>query len=166
MSVKVTKVLFLCTGNSARSIMAEAVMNKEGAGKFDAFSAGSHPVGSVNPYALDLLTAKGCTVEDLRSISWDEFTGPAAPAFDFIFTVCDNAAGEVCPVGSGHPMTAHWGLRDPAAVAGSDADKRAAFAAAYGEIESRVRAFMKLPLDSLDFPALQRELEAVGERVR
>jgi arsenate reductase len=146
MSAKGTTVLFLCTGNSARSIMAEAIMNKEGAGKFKAFSAGSAPVGSVNPFALELL----------RSSPFN---------FDFVFTVCGNAAAEVCPVWPGRPMTAHWGIADPAAIAGSDADKRAGFAAAFDEIGSRVRAFMALPLGSLDRTALQREIEALGEKV-
>jgi protein-tyrosine-phosphatase len=165
MSVKVTTVLYLCTGNSARSIMAEAIMNKEGAGRFQAFSAGSVPAGLVNPFVLELLKAKGCALEGLRSKSWDEFSGGSAPDFDFVFTVCDNAAAEVCPLWPGRPMTAHWGLRDPAAVTGSDADKRAAFAAAFDEIANRVRAFMKLPLDSLGQSALQREIEALGEMV-
>jgi arsenate reductase len=145
--------------------MAEAIMNKEGAGRFQAFSAGSVPVGSVNPFALELLKAKGCALEGLRSKSWDEYSGNSAPDFDFVFTVCDNAAAEACPVWPGRPMTAHWGLRDPAAVTGSDADKRAAFAAAFDEIGTRVRAFMNLPLDSLGQSALQREIEALGEMV-
>ena len=165
MSVKVHTVLFLCTGNSARSIMAEAIMNKEGAGRFKAFSAGSTPVGSVNAFALELLKAKGHPVETLRSKSWDEFSGSSSFDFDFVFTVCDNAAATVCPVWPGRPMTAHWGLDDPAAAAGSDADKHAAFAAAFDEIGNRVRAFMKLPLDSLDQSALQREIKALGEMV-
>jgi arsenate reductase len=161
MSAKVTTVLFLCTGNSARSIMAEAIMNEEGAGKFKGFSAGSTPVGSVNPFALELLKARGYRMEGLHSKSWDEFSGSLAPEIDFVFTVCDNAAGEICPVWPGRPMTAHWGLRDPAAAVGSDADKRAAF----DEIRGRVRAFMKLPLETLDRRALQRALEALAEKV-
>jgi arsenate reductase len=165
MSAKGTTVLFLCTGNSARSIMAEAIMNKEGAGKFKAFSAGSAPVGSVNPFALELLKINGYPVEALRSKSWDEFSGSSPFNFDFVFTVCGNAAAEVCPVWPGRPMTAHWGIADPAAIAGSDADKRAGFAAAFDEIGSRVRAFMALPLGSLDRTALQREIEALGEKV-
>lgn len=163
--MKVTTVLYLCTGNSARSIMAEAIMNEGGAGRFQAFSAGSAPVGSVNPFALELLKGRGYSVEALRSKSWDEFSRSSAPDFDFVFTVCDNAAAEVCPVWPGRPMRAHWGLSDPAAVTGSDADKRAAFAAAFDEIAKRVRAFMKLPLDYLDQSALQREIEALSGMV-
>lgn len=155
-------VLFLCTGNSARSILAEALLNRHGAGRFRAFSAGSFPTGRVNPFALALLKETGFPVEGLRSKSWDEFAHPGAPELDFIFTVCDNAAGEVCPVWPGHPITAHWGIPDPAAVEGSDADKRAAFMTAFLTLERRIRLLVSLPVGSLDRLALGQRLSDIG----
>jgi arsenate reductase len=155
-------VLILCTGNSARSILAEALINRWGAGRLRGFSAGSHPKGTVHPLALELLEQMNFPIADLRSKSWDEFAGPGAPTLDFIFTVCDNAAGEACPVWLGHPMTAHWGINDPAAVEGSDADKRNAFRAAFDALEKRIKAFIALPLDSLDRQALKHRLIEIG----
>lgn len=162
MSARTYKVLFLCTGNSARSILAEAILNHAGKGRFRAFSAGSHPAGKVNPWAIKLLKRQGLEVADLRSKSWDEFAAPGAPQLDFIFTVCDNAAGEVCPVWPGQPMTAHWGIEDPAAVAGSDEDKRRAFSRAFAEMNRRVSLFINLPLAKLDAMAIKRELDRIG----
>lgn len=159
---RVYNVLFLCTGNSARSILAEALLNAHAEGRFRAYSAGSRPTGRVNPYALELLASLGLPTEGLRSKAWDEFAAPGAPALDFVFTVCDNAAGEVCPVWPGQPMTAHWGLEDPAAVAGSEEDKRRAFARVSQYLQNRIRLFLSLPLSSLDSLALQRELDAIG----
>jgi len=155
-------VLFLCTGNSARSIMAEAILNAEGGGRFRAFSAGSRPAGAVNPHALDLLLRMGHDVTGLRSKSWDEFAGPGAPAFDFIFTVCDNAAGEACPVIPGTAATAHWGIPDPAAVTGSPAEVAVAFDDAYRMLAKRIGLFVALPLASLDRSALHHHLHAIG----
>ncbi len=162
MSDQFYNVLFLCTGNSARSILAEAILNHTGKGRFRAFSAGSHPAGKVNPLAIELLTRQGLSVIDLRSKSWDEFAAPGAPHVDFIFTVCDNAAGEVCPVWPGHPMTAHWGIEDPAAVEGSDEDKRRAFSKAFTEMNRRISLFTSLPLAKLDAMAIKRELDQIG----
>lgn len=159
---KVYHVLFLCTGNSARSIMAEKLMQHWGRGKFMAYSAGSFPTGKVNPYAIETLQAHGLSTEGLRSKSWDEFSGADAPHIDFIFTVCDNAAGEVCPIWPGHPMTAHWGVEDPAAVDGSDEDKRAAFRQASLYLENRIKLFAALPLDKLDRLATQQEIQRIG----
>jgi arsenate reductase len=139
----VRNVLFLCTGNSARSILAEAFLNSAGKGRFRAFSAGSHPTGKVNPFALDLLETKGIGTAGLRSKSWDEFAQPGAPKMDFVFTVCDSAAGEVCPVWPGHPAKAHWGVPDPAAVQGSDEQKRKAFLEAFTQLSNRIRLFME-----------------------
>jgi len=156
------KVLVLCTGNSARSILAEALINHLGAGRFRGFSAGSHPKGAVHPLALDLLKEMGLPTQGLRSKSWDEFARPGAASLDFVFTVCDNAAGEACLYWPGQPITAHWGLPDPAAVEGSDADKRRAFRAAFQALESRVRMFMSLPIASLDRSELQQRLKAIG----
>ena len=155
-------VLILCTGNSARSILAEALINRWGAGRFRGFSAGSHPKGAVHPLALELLERMEFPTADLRSKSWDEFAGPGAPTLDFIFTVCDNAAGEVCPVWLGHPMTAHWGINDPAAVEGSDADKRNAFREAFDALEKRIKAFVALPFASLDQQTLRHRLDEIG----
>jgi protein-tyrosine-phosphatase len=155
-------VLFLCTGNSARSIMAECVMNRLGAGRFAAWSAGSHPTGAVHPYALDLLAAVGHKTDALRSKSWDEFARPEAPAMDFVFTVCDNAAGEVCPVWPGQPMTAHWPLPDPAAAEGTEATRRAAFAEVYAMLGRRIGIFVALPMASLDRLTLQRRVREIG----
>jgi protein-tyrosine-phosphatase len=156
-------VLFLCTGNSARSIMAESILRQAGAGRFRAFSAGSHPAGRVNPFAIELLQRNRMPIDHLRSKNWDEFARPGAPQLDFVFTVCDNAAGEVCPVWPGQPMTAHWGIPDPAAVEGSDGDKRKAFADASRTLLNRIRIFASLPFDTLDRLSLQRKLDALGE---
>ena len=156
-------VLFLCTGNSARSILAEAYLNAAGKGRFIAHSAGSRPAGKVNPFALDLLSRNRMPTEGLRSKSWDEFAGPDAPRLDFVFTVCDNAAGEVCPIWPGQPIGAHWGVDDPAAVAGSDADKRRAFLRAYSELSNRINILMSLPLEKLDRLTLKRKLAEIGK---
>jgi arsenate reductase len=155
-------VLFLCTGNSARSILAEAVLNHRGAGRFTAFSAGSHPNGRVNPHALALLAKAGLPVEGLRSKSWDEFAAPGAPRLDFVFTVCDNAANEVCPLWPGQPVTAHWGLPDPAAVDGSEAEKEKAFRDTYVALERRIALFTSLPISGLDQLALTRKVAEIG----
>lgn len=155
-------VLFLCTGNSARSILAEVIMNQLGAGRFRGYSAGSFPKGEVNPFALDLLRQLNLPVDDLRSKSWDEFAKPGAPALNFVFTVCDNAAGEVCPVWPGQPMTAHWGIPDPAAAEGTDAQKSLAFREAFKSLENRLKAFTSLPLASIDRLSLQRRLDDIG----
>ena len=156
------RVLFLCTGNSARSIMAECAMNRWGAGRFVAFSAGSHPRGQVHPVALELLTQLGYSTEGLRSKSWDEFAGPDSPPLDFVFTVCDNAAGETCPVWPGRPVTAHWGFEDPAAFVGPPDAQRRLFARVYFELETRIKIFAGLPLEELDSPTLKRRLDEVG----
>jgi arsenate reductase len=155
-------VLFLCTGNSARSIMAESILNQVGGGRFRAYSAGSHPTGKVNPFALELLRASRMPVDGLRSKGWDEFAKPGAPALDFVFTVCDNAAGEVCPVWPGQPMTAHWGVPDPAAVTGSDDEKRHAFSEACRLLLNRIRVFTSLPLAKLDRFVLKKRLDDIG----
>jgi protein-tyrosine-phosphatase len=155
--------LFLCTGNSARSIMAEVILNRAGQGKFRAFSAGSQPKVQVHPYALDLLRKLNFDVSGVRSKSWQEFSGPAAPKLDFVFTVCDNAAAETCPVWPGQPMTAHWGVPDPAAAAGNEAEIRLAFADAFQMLSNRIDIFVALPLRSLDQLSLQRQLEAIGK---
>ena len=164
MSVRVYNILFLCTGNSARSIMAEALATQLGNGRFKAYSAGSKPGGTVNPFAIELVQQIGYPVENLRSKSWDEFAAPDAPHMDFIITVCDNAAGEECPFWPGKPNTAHWGFADPAAVEGSDDDKRREFQNIFMQITNRVRAFTSLPLAALDANAIQREMVAIGER--
>ena len=156
-------VLFLCTGNSARSILAEAYLNSAGRGRFVAHSAGSRPAGQVNPFALELLQKNRLDTERLRSKNWDEFARPGAPRMDFIFTVCDNAAGEVCPVWPGQPMTAHWGVPDPAAVQGSDDEKRKAFLHAFTELATRINLFTNLPLDKLDRLALKRKIDQIGK---
>jgi len=156
-------VLFLCTGNSARSILAEATLNAMGKGRFKAWSAGSHPAGKVNPYAIELLQKNRLSTEDLRSKSWDEFARADAPALDFVFTVCDNAAGELCPVWPGQPMTAHWGVPDPAAVEGSDEAKRKAFFTAWNQLQHRISIFVSLPLDKLDRLALKQRLDDIGK---
>jgi protein-tyrosine-phosphatase len=155
-------VLFLCTGNSARSILAEAVLNHEGKGRFSAFSAGSFPKGQVNPFALSLLKESGLPADGYRSKSWDEFAKPGAPKMDFIFTVCDAAAGEVCPVWPGHPVTAHWGMPDPAAVEGTDDDKRKAFRETARMLTNRIRLFVELPFDKLDRLKLRTRIEDIG----
>lgn len=156
-------VLFLCTGNSARSILAEAILNEVGKGLFRAYSAGSFPKGEVHPLALELLKKSGHPVDGLRSKSWDEFSVPDAPQMDFIFTVCDNAANEVCPVWPGHPMTAHWGLPDPAAVEGSETERRLAFAETYRMLGNRIRIFTSLPIRALDELSLHTRLKAIGQ---
>ena len=155
-------VLFLCTGNSARSILAESILNRAGAGRFVAYSAGSMPAGRVHPYALDLLRLQNYPTGSLRSKSWGEFAGPDAPRLDFVFTVCDNAANEVCPVWPGQPMTAHWGVPDPAAVEGTEAVKRAAFAETMRMLGTRISVFVSLPMTSLDRLTLQRRLDDIG----
>ena len=155
-------MLFLCTGNSVRSILAEQLLNHWGAGKFRGFSAGSHPKGEVHPIALELLRHMKLPTEGLRSKSWDEFAAPGAPTMDFVFTVCDNAAGEVCPYWPGQPMTAHWGVEDPAAAQGSDTDKWLAFRQAFRELESRIKIFTSLPIRTLDRAKLQARIDAIG----
>jgi len=156
-------VLFLCTGNSARSIMAEALLNRNGRGNFRAFSAGSQPKGRIHPFTLDLLRKLSFDVSGLRSKSWHEFTGPEAPKLDFVFTVCDNAAGETCPVWPGQPITAHWGIPDPAAATGNEAEVRLAFADALRMLANRISVFLGLPLRSLDQLSLQNQLRAIGK---
>ena len=155
-------VLFLCTGNSARSIMAEVLLNHLGKGRFQAFSAGSHPRGSVYPLAIATLMRNHLPVEGLRSKSWDEFAAPGAPPLDFVFTVCDHAAKETCPIWPGQPMTAHWGLPDPAAVEGNEALKRTAFAETYRMLANRLSIFVNLPIASLDKLSLQKRLDDIG----
>jgi arsenate reductase (thioredoxin) len=155
-------VLFLCTGNSARSIIAEAILNKVGAGKFRAYSAGSHPKGSVHPETLRLLQSLGYDIAGFRSKSWDEFTGPDAPGIDFVFTVCDNAAAEECPYWPGQPMTAHWGVPDPAAATGAPAEIALAFKDAYRMLNQRIGIFASLPIQSLDQLTLQSKLKEIG----
>jgi arsenate reductase (thioredoxin) len=156
-------VLFLCTGNSARSILAESLINHWGQGKLRGFSAGSHPKGTVHPIALELLQNMDLPTEGLRSKSWDEFAAPRAPPLDFVFTVCDNAAGEACPYWPGQPMTAHWGVPDPAAVEGTDVEKRIAFRAAFRALENRIRIFISLPFVILDQVKLKRCVDAIGK---
>ena len=155
-------ILFLCTGNSARSILAECIMNRVGRGKFVAYSAGSYPKGEVNPHALALLRRLGYPVAGLRSKSWDEFARQGAPALDFVFTVCDNAANEVCPVWPGQPMTAHWGLPDPAAVTGDERATDRAFKDAFQILQRRIELFANLPVQSLDRMSLKRHLDEIG----
>lgn len=161
MSEKQYNVLVLCTGNSARSILGEVLFNSLGKGKFKAYSAGSKPAGRVNPGALELLQQQGYSTEGLRSKSWDEFAAPGAPEFDFIFTVCDNAAGEACPVWLGHPATAHWGIPDPAHVEGDEA-RRAAFKRASEQLARRIQLFMSLPIGKLDKLILKEKLSEIG----
>ena len=163
MTDRVFNVLFLCTGNSARSILAEAILNHVGKGQFRAFSAGSHPTGEVNPFALELLNQQGFPTNNLRSKSWDEFATPEAPALDFVFTVCDNAAGEICPVWPGQPVTAHWGIEDPAAVEGDDEAKRHAIVLALRMLNRRIALFVSLPLAKLDAISLQGQLDHIGQ---
>ena len=159
---RVYKVLFLCTGNSARSILGEAVLNHVGEGRFRAYSAGSHPKGQVHRLALSTLTDAGIATEGLRSKPWDEFAVPGAPKMDFVFTVCDNAAGEACPVWPGHPATAHWGIEDPAAVEGPEFKQRAAFEDALRFMRNRITAFVSLPLDTVDGMTLASKLRGIG----
>jgi protein-tyrosine-phosphatase len=163
LSERAFNVLILCTGNSARSILAEQLVNHWGLGRFRGYSAGSNPKGKVHPIALDLLRQMKLPTEGLRSKSWDEFARPGAPPLDFVFTVCDNAAGEACPVWLGQPTTAHWGLDDPAAVEGSETEKWLAFRKAFHELESRVKAFTSLPLGSLDRIELKQRLDEIGK---
>jgi len=163
MADRLYNVLFLCTGNSARSIMAEAILNRAGIGKFRAYSAGSQAKGHVHPYAVDLLKKVHYDVSGLRSKSWKEFSGPEAPKLDFVFTVCDNAAREPCPVWPGQPMTAHWGVPDPALATGTEAEVRFAFADTLRMLTNRINIFVSLPMKSLDQLTLQRRLDAIGE---
>lgn len=162
MADHVYNVLFLCTGNSARSILAECILNREGKGRFRAFSAGSFPKGQVHPFALQLLKKMNYSTAGLRSKSWDEFAAPDAPHLDFVFTVCDDAAGEVCPVWPGQPMTAHWGVPDPAAAEGTEAERHLAFAEAYRMLNNRISIFANLPLHSLDRLNLQKHLDQIA----
>ena len=156
------QTLFLCTGNSARSILAEAYLNASGRGQFQAFSAGSHPAGTVNPMALALLAQNGIDTAGLRAKSWDEFARPGSPELDFVFTVCDNAAGEVCPIWPGQPVTAHWGVADPAAVVGTEEQRRRAFLRAFKELSTRINLLMSRPVGKLDRLTLQRKLVEIG----
>ncbi|WP_271022327.1 arsenate reductase ArsC [Rhizobium sp. RCAM05973] len=159
---RVYNVLFLCTGNSSRSILAESILNTEGKGRFKAYSAGSQPKGEVNPHALTELAAQGYPSTGFRSKSWDEFAEPGAPEMDFIFTVCDSAAGEACPVWIGHPMTAHWGIEDPAAMEGNEIEKGRAFAQAARYLKNRISLFVNLPLATIDKLALETHLRQIG----
>jgi len=159
---RINRVLFLCTGNSARSILAESIMNELGRGQFQGSSAGSHPKGQVHPLALDLLERLNFPTQGLRSKSWDEFAVCGAPPIDFVITVCDNAAGEACPVWPGTPITAHWGVPDPAAVEGSELERRTAFRQAFRVLETRIRLFLSLPLESLDRLRITEHMDAIG----
>jgi arsenate reductase (thioredoxin) len=161
MAGETRRILFLCTGNSARSVLAEALLNRMGEGRFEAFSAGSFPKGKIHPMALTLLGDKGFPTDELRSKSWDEFAGPGAPPLDVIITVCDNAAGETCPIWPGRPMTAHWGIADPAEVEGPG--QRQAFDRAFDALKRRIAQLLALPLDGLDPPSLKTRLRAIGE---
>ena len=161
---KTYSILVLCTGNSARSIMGEALFNTMGAGRFQAYSAGSHPTGRVNPYAIERVRALDYPVEDLRSKSWDEFAQPGAPEMDFVVTVCDKAAGEMCPLWPGKPVTAHWGFPDPAAVEGTDEVKREAFRQTLRQIRNRVQLFINLPLETLDRMAIESRMREIGKQ--
>lgn len=163
MSTTTRNVLFICTGNSARSILAEVILNQLGAGRFRAYSAGSTPAGRVNPKALELLERNRFRINDLRSKSWDEFAGPDAPHMDFVLTVCDKAAGEVCPVWPGQPISAHWGVSDPAAVRGTEEQIDRAFQEAFSVLSRRISLFVTLPLDKLDRLALTSELSRIGQ---
>ena len=164
MTSRVSNVLFLCTGNTARSILAEGLLNHLGRGRFHAHSAGSHPKGIVNPFAVEELRQAGVPVAGLRSKSWDEFAVPGAPSMDFVFTVCDNAANEACPVWPGQPMTAHWGVEDPAAVEGTDDEKRRAFRKASTVLRRRIELFLSLPMEKLDQLAIQQEVADIGRK--
>lgn len=159
---KAYNVLFLCTGNSARSIMAEAMLNTMGKGRFKAYSAGSHPGGTVNPFAIEQIKSTGYSLDNLRSKSWDEFAAPDAPKMDFIITVCDNAAGEVCPIWPGQPISAHWGFEDPAAATGTDEEKRAVFSTVAKQIHTRVNLLNSIPVAMLEKTAIKREMDAIG----
>ncbi|MBW8467382.1 MAG: arsenate reductase ArsC [Thiobacillus sp.] len=164
-TLKVYNVLFLCTGNSARSIMAESILNAQSAGRFRAYSAGSHSVGSVNPQAIELLQRNHYKTDSLRSKSWDEFAAPGAPVMDFVFTVCDQAAAEVCPVWPGEPISAHWGVADPAAVTGTEEQRHRAFNDAFSVLSRRISIFMCLPIEKLSRLALQQEVSGIGRVV-
>ena len=164
MSNRIYNALFICTGNSARSILAEALLNHLGRGRFRAYSAGSHPKGAVHPLALETLQEQHVNVSGLSSKSWDVFGAADAPKMDFIFTVCDNAAGEMCPLWPGQPATAHWGFADPAAVEGDYATRKAAFAKTFAEVSQRLQQFLQLPFDTLDHASLQQRLQAMGEQ--
>jgi protein-tyrosine-phosphatase len=166
MADPIYNVLFLCTGNSARSILAEAILNRDGKGRFRAFSAGSHPRGTVNPHTLDLLKSLKFDVSGFRSKSWDEFAVPGAPPMDFVFTVCDDAAGETCPIWPGHPMTAHWGVPDPAVATGSEAEIGVAFAEAFRMLNARISIFVSLPMEKIDKLSLQQHLHNIGAMER
>ena len=159
-------VLFLCTGNSARSILGEAILNQRGEGRFRAFSAGSHPKGAVHPMALELLRTLDLPTAGLRSKSWDELARPGGPHLDFVFTVCDDAAGEVCPYWPGQPVTAHWGMPDPAAAVGSELESKAAFRLAFRQLENRIKLFLSLPIASIDRMRLQERLDEIGKLPR
>ncbi|MBI1181034.1 MAG: arsenate reductase ArsC [Alphaproteobacteria bacterium] len=161
-SGKIYNVLFLCKANSARSIIAESILNRAGMGRFAGFSAGSHPKGEIHPYARELLRSFNYPVDGLRSKSWDEFAAPGAPVMDFVFTVCDDAAGEVCPIWPGQPMSAHWGVPDPAAAEGTEAERRYAFADTYRMLNNRISIFISLPMKSLDRVALLKRLDEIG----
>jgi protein-tyrosine-phosphatase len=163
MSDRIYNVLFLCTGNSARSILAEAILTQEGRGKFKAFSAGSYPKGEVHRYAVDLLKKLNFNADNFRSKSWDEFAAENAPEMDFVFTVCDNAANEICPIWPGQPVTAHWGVPDPAAVEGTEAERRLAFAEAFRMLRNRISIFTNLPIASLDRLSLQKRIAEIGK---
>jgi protein-tyrosine-phosphatase len=163
MADPIFNVLFLCTGNSARSILAESILRKEGRGRFRVFSAGSHPKRAVNPFAIKVLESYQFPTDNLRSKSWDEFAVPGAPAMDFVFTVCDTAAAETCPVWPGQPMTAHWGIEDPAVVEGTDIQKEAAFVLATRYLRNRISIFANLPIRSLDRMALNAKLREIGQ---
>ena len=163
MSEHTYNVLFLCTGNSARSIIAEALVNHWGKGRFKGYSAGSFPKSEPNPYALELIEKLGLSIAGLRSKSWDEFAKPGAPRMDFVFTVCDQAAAEQCPMWPGQPMTAHWGLADPAAVEGTKLEKREAFRRAFRELDNRIKIFVSLRIDALDRMALKKEVDRIGK---
>ena len=162
MSEKIYNVLFLCTGNTARSILAEGILARDGHGKFRAYSAGSQPKGMVNPFAIKVLQNFGYSTEGLSSKSWDVFASSDAPKMDFVFTVCDNAAGETCPLWPGQPMTAHWGIEDPASVEGTDLDKERAFIEAFRFMRNRIQAFISLPISAIDKMALKQELSTIG----
>ncbi|HUH88203.1 MAG TPA: arsenate reductase ArsC [Pusillimonas sp.] len=164
MPSRIYNVLFLCTGNSARSILAEALINKLGGGMFRGYSAGSHPAGKVNPFTIDLLQRNNFPVDGLRSKSWDEFARPDAPSMDFVLTVCDQAAGEVCPIWPGQPMTAHWGVEDPVAVEGTDEQKQKAFSSVFMILRTRVGLLVSLPIEKLDKLSLQKELHSIAKQ--
>ena len=163
MSDRTYNILFLCTGNSARSVLAEVLMNRLSNGRFQAYSAGSHPAGEVNPFTLELLHSKGFATDGLRSKNWDEFAGPNAPAMDFVITVCDKAAGEVCPTWPGQPMTAHWGIEDPAAFVGPEGKMSETFRSALVMLSRRIELFLSLPIEKLDRMSLQNRLSEIGK---